>query len=31
MEFGKNDYDYFFELYGVPSERRSGVYTANLE
>ena len=31
MEFGINDYDYFFELFGVPSERRSGVYTANLE
>ena len=31
MEFGVNDYDYFFELFGVPSERRSGVYTANLE
>ena len=31
MEFGVDDYDYFFELFGVPSERRSGVYTANLE
>lgn len=31
MEFGKTDFDYFFELFGVPSERRSGVYTANLE
>jgi hypothetical protein len=31
MEFGVADYDYFFELFGVPSERRSGVYTANLE
>ena len=31
MEFGVNDYDYFFELFGVPSERRSGVYTANLD
>jgi len=30
-EFGSKDYDYFFELYGVPSERRSGVYTANLD
>lgn len=30
-EFGAKDYDYFFELYGVPSERRSGVYTANLD
>ena len=29
--FGTNDYDYFFELFGVPSERRSGVYTANIE
>ena len=29
--FGKSDFDYFFELFGVPSERRSGVYTANLE
>ena len=31
MDFGVNDYDYFFELFGVPSERRSGVYTANLD
>ena len=31
MQFGVNDYDYFFELFGVPSERRSGVYTSNLE
>jgi len=31
MVFGVNDYDYFFELFGVPNERRSGVYTANLE
>ena len=31
MEFGVADYDYFFELFGVPSERRSGVYTANLD
>lgn len=31
MEFGVDDYDYFFELFGVPNERRSGVYTANLE
>ena len=31
MEFGVDDYDYFFELFGVSSERRSGVYTANLE
>jgi hypothetical protein len=30
-EFGKLDYDYFFELFGVPSERQSGVYTANLD
>lgn len=30
-EFGYKDYDFFFELYGVPSERRSGVYTANLD
>lgn len=30
-EFGSKDYDFFFELYGVPSERRSGVYTANLD
>jgi hypothetical protein len=29
-QFGLKDYDYFFELFGVPSERRSGVYTANL-
>ena len=31
MDFGVNDYDYFFELFGVASERRSGVYTANLD
>lgn len=31
LEFGVADYDYFFELFGVPIERRSGVYTANLE
>ena len=31
MEFGVSDYDYFFELFGVPAERRSGVYTANLD
>ena len=30
-EFGTKDYDYFFELFGVSSERRSGVYTANLD
>lgn len=30
-EFGKNDYDFFFELFGVPNERRSGVYTANID
>ena len=30
-EFGTKDYDYFFELFGVPAERRSGVYTINLE
>ena len=29
-EFGSADYDYFFELFGIPNERRSGVYTANL-
>jgi len=29
--FGKDDYDHFFELFGIPSERRSGVYTANLD
>lgn len=29
-EFGTKDYDYFFELFGVSAERRSGVYTANL-
>jgi hypothetical protein len=28
--FGKDDYDYFFELFGVAAERRSGVYTAQL-
>ena len=27
---GKDDYDYFFELFGVAAERRSGVYTATL-
>ena len=26
-----NDYDHFFELFGVDQERRSGVYTANLD
>jgi len=31
QQFGVNDYDYFFELFGVSSERRSGVYTANLD
>ena len=31
LEFGVSDYDYFFELFGVPTERRSGVYTANLD
>jgi hypothetical protein len=31
MEFGVKDYDYFFEIFGMPLERRSGVYTANLE
>ena len=30
-QFGLKDYDYFFELFGVPGERRSGVYTANLD
>jgi hypothetical protein len=30
-EFGVNDYDYFFELFGIPTERRSGVYTANID
>lgn len=30
-EFGELDYDYFFELFGVPNERQSGVYTANLD
>lgn len=29
-ELGTKDYDYFFELFGISSERRSGVYTANL-
>jgi len=29
-EFGTKDFDYFFELFGIPNERRSGVYTANL-
>ena len=31
LELGVSDYDYFFELFGMPLERRSGVYTANLE
>lgn len=31
LEFGTKDYDYFFELFGMPLERRSGVYTCNLE
>lgn len=31
LEFGKNDYDFFFELFGIPTERRSGVYSANLK
>lgn len=30
-DFGFKDYDYFFELFGIPNERRSGVYTANLD
>ena len=30
LEFGQ-DYDYFFEIFGMPLERRSGVYSANLE
>ena len=30
-ELGTKDYDYFFELFGISSERRSGVYTANLD
>lgn len=30
-EFGTKDYDYFFEIFGMPLERRSGVYTCNLE
>lgn len=29
--FPSNDYDHYFELFGVPSERRSGVYTVNLD
>lgn len=29
--FGKDDYDHFFELFGVAQERRSGVYTANID
>lgn len=31
LEFGTKDYDYFFEIFGMPLERRSGVYTVNLE
>jgi hypothetical protein len=30
-DFGTNDYDYFFEMFGIPNERRSGIYTANLD
>jgi hypothetical protein len=30
-EFGKNDIDYFFELFGSANERRTGVYTCNME
>lgn len=29
-EYGVKDYDYFFEIFGMPLERRSGVYTVNL-
>ena len=31
MEFGTQDYDFFFELFGMPNERRSGVYTCDLD
>lgn len=31
LEFGTKDYDYFFELFGTANERRSGVYTGNLD
>lgn len=31
LDFGTDDYDYFFEIFGMPLERRSGVYTVNLE
>jgi hypothetical protein len=30
-DFGTKDYDYFFELFGIANERRSGVYTCNLD
>ena len=30
-QLGTYDYDFFFELFGVAAERRSGVYTANLD
>jgi hypothetical protein len=30
-DLGKDDYDYFFELFGIQSERRSGVYTGNID
>lgn len=30
-DFGRNDYDFFFELFGIPNERRAGVYTADLD
>ena len=28
---GTKDFDYFFELFGLPNERRTGVYTCNLD
>ena len=31
LEFGQNDFDFFFELFGVPIERRAGVYTCNMD
>ena len=31
LEFGQQDFDFFFELFGVPIERRAGVYTCNMD
>lgn len=29
--FGTKDFDFFFELFGLANERRTGVYTCNLD